>query len=233
MKDWTASDGTKILKVLGGRSNVFLLARNNRYILVDTSPAFMRKTLETRLKRMKVFTIDLLILTHAHFDHAENAAWIKKKYNSKVLIHRSEVENLEAGKTELPGGTNPFSGILIKYISRFIKSPGSYQPCMTDYIADDISDLKEFGHNAYVLHTPGHTKGSVSVIVNNEIAVVGDTMFGVFPGSVFPPFADNVSQMVASWGKLLDTGCSLFLPSHGSVNSRALVERDFRKRSSV
>ena len=145
MKTWTTSDGTKIIRVLGGRSNVFLITRNNRNILVDTSPAFMRKTLETRLKRLKDITIDLLILTHAHFDHAENAAWIKEKCNSKVLIHRSEVENLEAGKTELPGGTNPFSGILIKYISRFIKSPGTYQSCKTDYSADEISDLKEFG----------------------------------------------------------------------------------------
>jgi hypothetical protein len=71
------------------------------------------------------------------------------------------------------------------------------------------------------------------VIVNGELALVGDAMFGVFRNSIFPPFADDVPQMVKSWGKLLDTGCSLFLPSHGSANSRALVEREYTKRRSV
>ena len=43
-------------------------------------------------------------------------------------------------------------------------------------------------------------------------------------------FADDVKLMIDSWGKLLDTGCFLFLPSHGSANKRCLVEREFYKR---
>jgi glyoxylase-like metal-dependent hydrolase (beta-lactamase superfamily II) len=45
------------------------------------------------------------------------------------------------------------------------------------------------GFDAYLLNTPGHSPGSLSVFVGHEIAVVGDAMFGVAPRSVFPPFA--------------------------------------------
>ncbi|MBN2843477.1 MAG: hypothetical protein JXM68_10325, partial [Sedimentisphaerales bacterium] len=52
-------------------------------------------------------------------------------------------------------------------------------------------------------------------------------MFGIFPWSVFPPFADNVKQMTDSWGKLLETNCRLFLPGHGTANKRPLVQKEF------
>lgn len=54
-------------------------------------------------------------------------------------------------------------------------------------------------------------------------------VFGVFPGSIFPPFADNEGLMVESWKKLLDTGCKIFLPAHGSERSRELVQKQYDK----
>jgi glyoxylase-like metal-dependent hydrolase (beta-lactamase superfamily II) len=62
---------------------------------------------------------------------------------------------------------------------------------------------------------------------NHEIAIVGDAMFGVFRGSVLPPFGDDIGQMIQSWGSLLDTGCSVFLPAHPSKNHvmlRAIIQ---------
>jgi len=81
-----------------------------------------------------------------------------------------------------------------------------------------------------LLHTPGHTPGSISVIIDNEIAIVGDTMFGVFWWSVYPPFASNPDKLIDSWEKLLETRCRIFLPSHGSANKRSLVEKDFGRK---
>lgn len=80
------------------------------------------------------------------------------------------------------------------------------------------------------MHTPGHSIGSMSIIVDNEVAIVGDSMFGVFKWSVFPPFAEDCKQMIQSWGKLLETNCSIFIPSHGTENNRLLVQKDYKKR---
>jgi len=40
----------------------------------------------------------------------------------------------------------------------------------------------------------------MSVIIDNEIALVGDTMFGVFKGFVFLPYAEDVKKVIHSLG---------------------------------
>ena len=71
-------------------------------------------------------------------------------------------------------------------------------------------DLSPLGLDAYVLHTPGHSSGSSCVIVENEIAIVGDTMGGFLPGTLFPPWGDDPEALLRSWKLLLDTGCHTF-----------------------
>ena len=44
-------------------------------------------------------------------------------------------------------------------------------------------------------------------------------------------FADDEDEMIRSWEKLLNTGCSLFLPSHGIAIKSVLVKREFQKRN--
>jgi glyoxylase-like metal-dependent hydrolase (beta-lactamase superfamily II) len=230
MKIRTTSQGSKVIRVISGRSNVFLIKDGNNNILIDTGPGFMWKTLVRRLKLSGVNAIDYLILTHTHYDHAENAWRIREKYKAKVIVHRSEAEYLASGDNILPQGTNWFSKFLVRLFIKKFNSVARYTPCSYDLKVDSFYDLKGQGFNAYILHTPGHTQGSLSVIINNEIAIVGDTMFGIFRGSVFPPFANDVRELVKSWGNLLKTGCNLFLPSHGSANSRELVQKDYDKR---
>jgi len=106
-----------------------------------------------------------------------------------------------------------------------------YEPCKPDITVDSHYELTEFGKKLYLLHSPGHTIGSMSLIVDDEIAFVGDAMFGLLKWSVFPPYAEDVEMMIKSWGKLLETNCSEYIPSHGTANSRLLVKKDYNKRS--
>jgi hydroxyacylglutathione hydrolase len=198
-------------------------------MLVDTGPGFMWRTLEKRLDKLLINKIDLLILTHSHFDHAANAYRIKEKYNAKVIIHQTETKFLTTGDNILPTGTNAFSRLLVKTFAKKFSSIARYNPCNHDFLFDEYYDLTEYGLNGYLIHTPGHTEGSISVIVDNEIALVGDTMFGVFWWTVFPPFASDQVLLLNSWGKLLNTKCRIFIPSHGSANKRGLVEKDYSK----
>lgn len=231
MKSWTTSGGNKIIQLLSGRSNVFLLTNGHTNILVDTSAGFMWQSLLKNLELLKIDQISLLILTHSHFDHASNAGKIKERYNARVILHKTEAGYLATGDNILPTGTNPFSRFLVRTFANKFRSVALYEPCQPDITFDDIYDLSELGFNAYLMHTPGHTLGSASVIIDDEIALVGDTMFGIFRWTVFPPFAADQEQLILSWGKLLETGCSLFIPSHGSANSRDLVEKDLLKRT--
>lgn len=231
MKHWSTSNGYKIIQILSGRSNVFLLTNGQTNMLIDTSSGFMWKTLRKNLESLNIEKIDLLILTHSHFDHAANAARIREKYKASVIIHHTETEYLNSGDNILPAGTNHFSRFLVKAFAERFRSVARYQPCKFDLTIDETYDLSDYGFNAYLMHTPGHTAGSCSLIIENEIALVGDTMFGVFPGSIFPPFANDQNQLIKSWEKLLSTRCKLFIPSHGTENKRSLVEKDYIRRS--
>lgn len=230
MKSWQTKSGYTVARVLSGRSNIFLLSNGNNHILIDTGIKMMGNVLFRRLKRMNITRLDALILTHSHFDHAGNAARIKEKFNVPVIIHQSETKNLLSGEMVAIRGTNRFSQGVVYVLGLFFKHGFRCKPCLYDIPVGEKFDLAPYGFLAFVMHTPGHTVGSVSVIVDDEIALVGDAMFGIFSGSVFPPFAQNPGVMVQSWAKLLETGCSVFLPSHGSANHRNLVEKDYRKR---
>lgn len=230
MKTWVTTSGYKIIRVLFGRSNVFLLTNGVNHILIDSSKGNQWRKLQKRLNQLNISHLDYLILTHTHFDHAGNARKIKEKYNAKIIVSRSETLNLESGENLSLGGTTFITRGLIRLVEKSGFLNLKTEPCSSDVLIESTFDLKKLGFNAFILPTPGHTIGSLSLIVDDKIAIVGDAMFGVFKGSIFPPFANDVPQMIKSWELLLATKCSLFLPSHGTANSRKLVQKIHDKR---
>jgi hydroxyacylglutathione hydrolase len=231
MKRWTTKNGIVVTKLLSGRSNVFLISSKDKKILVDTGPGRVWRTLNRRLMNLDIKTLDYLVLTHAHYDHAGNAENIKRIFGARVIINEYEVPFLIKGKNSPTGGTNPFTSFMIKLLMPVFSSASFYHALEPDIIISSSQDFDIVRGSVSVIHTPGHTSGSQSVIIDNEIAVVGDAMFGVFPGSVFPPFGSDPEELVSSWGKLLSTKCKLYLPSHGSVDTIKLVTKDYNKRA--
>lgn len=230
MKSWTTKSGYKIIRIVSGRSNVFLLSNGIINILIDTSTKSNRNKLFSAIENLNIKKIDYLILTHTHFDHASNAHSLRDKFGCKVIVHRSEAAYLKQGENIAVNGTNPLSYLIMLILrgvfERFLK----YESCSSDIIVDSIYSFENIGLNVNIIHTPGHSAGSISIIVDNEIAIVGDSMFGVFGNSVFPPFADNKETLVISWAKLLETKCGLFLPSHGSQKSFEQLLSDYNIR---
>lgn len=133
------------------------------------------------------------------------------------------------GENPSINGTNYITKFFTDLFATDILQRIKYSPAKYDYLINDNYNLELLGFKACIIHTPGHTVGSISIIINNEIAIVGDAMFGIFKESVYPPFADDPKLMIKSWGKLLDTGCSIFLPAHGTSNSRELLQRQYDK----
>ncbi|MBK8882122.1 MAG: MBL fold metallo-hydrolase [Bacteroidales bacterium] len=230
MKSWKTRSGIKILRMLSGRSNVFLLTNGSENILIDTSPANKWNKLEKKIRDNKIDRIDYLILTHSHFDHAGNAGKIKNKFGCPIILHYAEDYYLQTGDICTPKGTNAFSRFIVNNFALKFSNRLKCDPCLSDILIDKKLDLKIFGFDAYIMHTPGHSPGSLSIIVDDEIAIVGDTMFGFFPGGVFPPYANNISQLINSWGLLLETNSRIFLPSHGGSKTRSQLLRSYNTR---
>ena len=175
-----------------------------------------------------------LALTHCHFDHAENAASIKEKYRTSIIVHSSESIYLTNGENPIIVGSTLITKLLTnRFIQSKIHNHFRYKPALCDVLIEEKYDLNSIGISGYILHTPGHSPGSISIIVDDEIAIVGDTMFGMFKGSVFTPFALNPKLMIKSWKKLLDTGCVTFLPAHGSERTKDVLKSQYDKYAMV
>jgi hydroxyacylglutathione hydrolase len=230
MKSWNLTSGYKIYKVLTNRCNTYLISTPKGNILVDTGTIWNRKKLMRNINSLRLSNskIDFLVLTHTHFDHCQNARFLKEVFNCQIITGESESEFARKGYTHAPKGTN----WLTKQISELGNTIGKkvlcYQSFEPDFTENNIN-FKNLGFNIELLSTPGHSSGSISIIVNKEIALVGDTMFGIFRNSIFPPFADDTDELFKSWKKLLDTGCNLFLPGHGGEIKQLLLETELKK----
>lgn len=229
MKKWKTKNGDEIVQILSGRSNVYLVVSENGNVLVDTGKESAFRRLQNNIDELKLpkKNIDLVILTHTHFDHCQNVFALKEQANCPIIMSENEAIYTEQGFTPLPKGTFPLTRFMSKLGNRIGKSRFGYKPFVPDRLITGELNLEAL--KITLIPTPGHSKGSISVIVDNEIALVGDTLFGVFKQSVFPPFADDVNGMIASWRRLLETNCMTFLPGHGKEIKRELLRREFDK----
>lgn len=222
--------GNVVVQLLAGRSNVFLVRMaSGGSVLVDTSIKLVRNMLMEGLRMHGAERPEYLVLTHNHFDHAGNAAYIRQRTGAKVAIHESEAAELSNGVMKIPEGTNPFTTGLVNLAGK-LDVKLSAEPCEADIVITDHYKLPGL-EGIELIHTPGHSKGSLSLIVDNEIAIVGDTMINAFLFKVFPPFADDTSLLRQSWDKLLATGCHTFLPSHGQSLGRGVLEEFIRLKA--
>lgn len=229
------SKGCNVIPVSMGKSNAYLVSYEGSVILIDAGCERKIHNLKLALKQnaLGMSDINLIIVTHSHYDHVGCLAEIKEKSGAKVLAHIDEAEYLKKGHTPFPEGTMlPFK-LISKTGNRFFSGGrkfGKFTPVEPDIVIEGEYDISKPELSVKIIHTPGHTSGSVCVIINNESAIVGDTLFNVIPGTVYPPFANNATKLIKSWERLLDTGCSIFYPGHGKPFSREKFRKCFEKR---
>lgn len=233
MKKWISQSGIEVAKTNTLRCNCYIIRDKDNAVLVDTSiKGERRKLLKSIIHytENQQCTLRCIVLTHNHFDHVGNAAFLSREFNCPILIHTTEAEELFVGHSSIPRGLkNPFKYLTLK-ISQLnnkgkVLPMQKFEKCEQNQVVgvEEGYSLSEFGINAKLIVSAGHTSGSVSVLIDNEIAIVGDAMVHSATGKIFPPFANNPELVKDSWRKLLDTGCKIFLPAHGNENTKDLV----------
>lgn len=147
---------------------------------------------------LKESDISLMILTHSHPDHIGSAKSIKDKSGCKVMAHINEkiwIENIELQAKERP-------------VPNFHSLVEGSVP--VDNILKD-EDLVDLGDNLKmrVIHTPGHSEGSLSLFIPEEgVLFTGDAI--PIPGDL--PIYDDYNQLIESIKKLKDIkGVSMLL----------------------
>jgi glyoxylase-like metal-dependent hydrolase (beta-lactamase superfamily II) len=91
--------------------------------------------------------------------------------------------------------------------------------------------LQDFGIDGCIIHTPGHTAGSVSVLLDGGEAFVGCMAHSGFPFRLrpgLPIFSDDIQTLKQSWKPLLERGARVIYPAHGKPFSADEVKRFLR-----
>jgi hydroxyacylglutathione hydrolase len=190
-------------------SNAYVVANGKRAILIDCGMKKKEKKILAAMERMQLSPQDirLIILTHTHYDHAGSIKALQQITGAKILVHKAEAGCLAQGHCAFPKGTMWFPKIMSAIGRAFNKWVGRYKPVVPDIAISKRFDLQPFGIDGYVLSTPGHTAGSLSVVIEDNHAIVGDTLFNIFKHSVYPPYANDQEILLKSWKKLLESGC--------------------------
>jgi len=116
--------------------------------------------------------LDHIIITHGHIDHAGSAAELRRLTGAKVVAHRDEVTHTPDGTCVLRGDVQGRKNPFVRLPSRL----GRFEPCPVDIMVDDGETLPCSG-GMQVVHTPGHTRGSMSLLLEESgVLFVGDAI---------------------------------------------------------
>jgi hydroxyacylglutathione hydrolase len=168
---------------------------------------------------IKPEAIKLLILTHGHWDHIGSAKDIKEITGARIAMHKREKGWLEQSLKPLPPGVTLWGKIFATIMAMFM--PFVHIPATNvDIIfGDEEFSLAEFGIAGKVISTPGHSPGSVSIVLETGDAFVGDLAMNAFPLRLspgLPIFAEDLQKVKDSWKLLLDYGAKMIYPAHGN-----------------
>ncbi|NJD54025.1 MAG: MBL fold metallo-hydrolase [Candidatus Methanoperedens sp.] len=193
--------------------NSYLVKTADGYILIDTGFSTKRADFEKELENagLRPGNLKLIVLTHGDFDHTGNAAYLRKKFGTEIAMHNGDSGMVERGDmfwNRKKG--NILLGMMVPILFGFGKSE-RFKP---DLYVEDGYNLSGYGFDAIVLHTPGHSKGSIGILTASGDLFCGD----LFLNEDKPGLNSNMDDPTAanaSVEKLIGLQINTVYPGHG------------------
>ena len=194
------------------------LVKGDRPILIDTGLPRPGQGILRAITQHGVVPSDLalIVITHGHPDHTGGVAELQRATGVPVAVHRLEAQALRTGRPE-PLRPLTTAGKILSAASPFL-SRIHVQPAEAVFLVDDGFALDGFGVGGRIVWTPGHTAGSISVLLEGGDVFVGDLLMGAilrprYPG--MPRWADDPASLRGSIEKVLSWGPARIHASHG------------------
>lgn len=217
-----------------GITNCWIIKENGNTILVDSGVSRSISKLQKKLNNLGIEkdSVAALIQTHCHFDHIGLSARIKEYTKCKIIVNKSEASWITGRDKPVPGGFNRWGRVLNRMMNAWVPRM-DIQPFEGDILQEGELDLGEYGIEGKIIHTPGHTIGSSSVVLDSGEAFVGDLAMSGLPkiiGKGTPMLGDDLSMIYQNWEKLIGLGISKIYPGHGKPFDVAVLENILENR---
>jgi hydroxyacylglutathione hydrolase len=183
-----------------GMVQAYLIQSEAGLVLVDAGmPRYERRVMQ-RMRALGRDDLRLIFITHAHLDHYGSAAALRRLTGAPIAVHPADAEAMARGETRL--GSVRSWGKLVQILMPLFESFQRLEPTVADLSLDDGDKLQDYGLDAVVLHTPGHTPGSSCLLVEGRLAFVGDLLSTTGGPRVQRFFADDWSLIPKSLARL-------------------------------
>lgn len=188
---------SEIHRIKCGNGNCYIIENGTVGILVDTGK---REFVNQVVEACKAYHVKLVILTHAHFDHAENAAQISNVLGVPIGMNERDCNLIKSNTNQVLTAETLLGKIVLSAsIKEF--SRRTMQEFKPNILLNDGDSLADYGINASIVALPGHTNGSIGIDVDNKYLIVGDALMNMFYPTVSMLF-HNKNDMLESARKI-------------------------------
>lgn len=181
-----------VVGMLQGNCYVVRCEDSGRGVIID--PGDEPEHIAEQIEAMKVEP-EAILLTHGHIDHTNGASALRKRFRCRVVCHGRDGDMVRGAEATLWG------------LER--------HPCSVDQEVQDGEVIAVGGREIGIIHTPGHTKGSICFKLDT-VLFTGDTLFKGSIGRTDLPGGSDREMMESLRTRLavLD-GATLVYPGHG------------------
>ncbi len=182
---------------------MYLVVHKEQGMIID--PGFTDDESERIIAQLNQYgkSIPYVLLTHAHFDHIIGCQKVKKTFKSQIYCHPKENEKL----------TNPVKNGSAFFGLNIVSIPA-------DKFLDDNQNFSLIDLPVKIIYTPGHSKGSLCILLDNQILFSGDTLMKQAIGRTDLKDGDFDEELNSITQKILTLPeTTIIYPGHGPATS--------------
>lgn len=210
----------EVTRIECGSENCYIVKEGTAAVLVDTCS---EKARERVADAARSFGVRAIVLTHGHFDHCQNAAFIAAELDIPILMHEADIALARDNTVQLMHARTFLGHVLRAKSAREFRTY-AIEPFEVARTLSDGDSLEDLGISARVIGLPGHTAGSIGIDVGAAGVIVGDELIAI-PSARKAMIYFDEEQMERSAERIAALGERTIWYGHGNPTGNWLAKR--------
>lgn len=202
----------EIKMIKGGTDNCYLVVNGKDAILFDTSSGPARDKV---LEECSKYNLRLVVLSHTHFDHAENAAAVCERFDVPVAYHEADDELFDSYDAQPLKSYGLVGFVVLKLSLAQLRKTKVTRPKKCFFVKEGDT-FAEYGFpDVKVVELPGHTKGSIGLLVPDSALLAGDALDNWIRPATGHLYSDK-EAIIKTRGRIDSFGVGTVYYGHGN-----------------